>query len=472
MSKGSGKYLQHLVSCLGIFLSFLLIVSTSQAASVSQFSPQGEVAQIRQVRATFSESAIAFGNAKAPAPFEINCNEAGTARWADDKNWIFDFNRDLPPATQCSFNVKADFKTVAGNAITGKSSFKFSTGGPAVVRIQPYDGSNIEEEQAFILIQNGAATPTSIRQHLYCEIEGVHERVPVRFLDKDARAALLKHFAKDIDTERVSTVQCQQRSPNDAFVKLVWDAGIATASGIATSIPQSFTFKTRPAFTASMTCQRENANATCTPILPVSLYFSSPISRKLAEEILIKSSKGNVKPDFNRDDKESIVSYVSFKAPIAEKAEYTIVLPSKITDESGRSLSNAAQFPLKFVTADFPPLAKFPAAPFGIIELNADATLPVSLRNVEKNLVARSVDGKNSPGKVGNLKVMEDADIINWIAKLNKYHETSIKVAGEYVETRSIGLLVKESGVRSLDLPSMPSDVDPSVRPFEVIGIP
>ncbi|MDO9194796.1 MAG: Ig-like domain-containing protein, partial [Undibacterium sp.] len=147
---------------MGVLFSSLLLSSSAQAASVIRFSPQGEIAQIRQVRATFSEAAVAFGDPKAPSPFDVKCSEAGTAHWADDKNWVFDFNRDLPPATQCAFNLKAGFKTVAGNAIVGKSSFAFSTGGPAVIRIQPYGGASIEEEQAFILIQNGAATEASI----------------------------------------------------------------------------------------------------------------------------------------------------------------------------------------------------------------------------------------------------------------------------------------------------------------------
>ncbi|MCX7219746.1 MAG: MG2 domain-containing protein, partial [Burkholderiales bacterium] len=83
-----------------------------------------------------------------------------------------------------------------------------------------------------------------------------------------------------------------------------------------------------------------------------------------------------------------------------------------------------------------------------------------------------SVDGKNSPGKVSNLKVSDDAAIINWIAKLNAYHESRVNLGRESVETRSIGLLAKEAGVRKLDLPALPDNADPSSRPFEVIGLP
>ncbi|CAN5847311.1 MG2 domain-containing protein [soil metagenome] len=464
-------------SVFGMVLAVSTMAATQfvQAATVTHFSPQGEIGQIRQVRATFSEAAVAFGDPKAAPPFDLKCSEAGTARWADDKNWIFDFNRDLPPGTQCSFSLKPGLKTLAGNVFSGKSVFQFNTGGPAVLRVQPYNGSDIEEEQAFILTQNGAASQDSIRQHVYCEVEGIHERVPVKFVEKDARALLLKHFAQHDEPERVSTVQCQQRFPNDAAVKLVWDKGIKTMSGLATTLAQSFTFKTRKAFTASLSCQRENANAACTPISPVSLSFSSPVSRKLAEAIVIKGSGGSggsVKPDFARDDKEETVYSIRFTPPFAEKTEYSVILPSTFADESGRSLSNAAQFPLKFSTADFPPLAKFPAAPFGIVELNADATLPVTLRNVEKSLMVRSVDGKNSPGKLSSLKLSDDAAIMQWISTLNRYHESRIKRGGQMVETRSIGLLAKEAGARKLDLPALSAGADPLLRPFEVIGIP
>ncbi|MES2071393.1 MAG: MG2 domain-containing protein [Pseudomonadota bacterium] len=442
------------------------------AATINRFSPQGEVAQVRQVRASFSEPAIQFGDPKAPAPFDIHCAEAGTARWADDKNWIFDFVRDLPPGTKCSFTLKPGFKTLAGNAVGGKTAFQFNTGGPAVVNIQPYQGENIDEEQAFILTQNGVATEASLREHLYCEIEGVHERVPVKFVAADLRAELLKKFTSKGEAERVTIVQCQQRFPNEAAVRLVWDKGIATASGISTTLPQSFKFRTRKAFAASFSCQRENANAACTPISSVSLSFSSAISRKQAEEIVLKGGKGSAKPDFSKVDKEEMVSSVSFKPPFAEKSEFSIILPNKLQDESGRALSNAAQFPLKFTTADFPPLAKFPAAPFGIIELNADATLPVTLRNVESGLLVRSANGKAIPGKVADVKVDSDAGIIAWLAKLNRYHESRVQVAGKSVETRSIGLLEKEPGARKLDLPAPSDAAGAAFRPFEVIGIP
>jgi hypothetical protein len=148
-------------------------------ASVLSFSPQGEVQRIRQVRARLGIHGQ-FGDPKAASPFDADCAISGTARWADDKNWVYDFERDLPPGTRCSFNLRADARSVAGNTVGGKTRFQFSTGGPAVSRVEPYSSAVIAEDQAFILFQNGPAAEATVREHLYCEAEGINERIPTK----------------------------------------------------------------------------------------------------------------------------------------------------------------------------------------------------------------------------------------------------------------------------------------------------
>ncbi len=54
---------------------FIFAISASyaaNAASVVQFSPQGEIAQVRQVKARFSEAAVAFGDPKAASPLILS----------------------------------------------------------------------------------------------------------------------------------------------------------------------------------------------------------------------------------------------------------------------------------------------------------------------------------------------------------------------------------------------------------------
>ncbi len=455
---------------LGAALLPLAPSASAAAASVQTFSPQGEVQRIRQVRARFSEAMVKFGDPKAASPFDADCAVAGTARWADEKNWVYDFERDLPPGTRCSFTLRSDARSAAGNAVAGKTRFQFSTGGPAVSRVQPYDDARITEDQAFILYQNGPATEASVRQHLYCEAEGINERIPTKAVGESDRKALLQQFAKGVDPASVTIVQCQQRLPNEAHVKLVWDRGIAAAAApaIVTSKPQVFSFQVRSEFTASLSCQRENANAACSPILPVTLSFSAPVPRKLAEQIVMNANTGKIKPTLD-GDKDAAVRELRFKPPFPEKSEFSISLPSGFKDEDGRTLSNAAAFPLKSALADFPPLAKFPAAPFGIIELNADPTLPVTLRRVEAGLQLRGKDGRAMPGKVADLKVDGDQAVIAWLTRLKKYHEKWGDP--KKVDSRSVSLLAKEPGAKKLDLPAQKEAKD-GEWPFEVIGIP
>ena len=82
-------------------------------------------------------------------PFDIDCPEKGTSRWADGKNWVYDFDRNLPAGVRCAFKLKPGLKALSGNAIGGQQDFSFSTGGPAIKASIPYEGEGIDEEQIF-----------------------------------------------------------------------------------------------------------------------------------------------------------------------------------------------------------------------------------------------------------------------------------------------------------------------------------
>src|SRR5258706_9597045 len=118
----------------------------AQAASIASVSPQGEVAQVRQITVKFSESVVSLGDLRLPDPMSLSCQgatPAGSGRWANDKVWLYDFREPLPPGTRCTLKVKADWKPLAG-ALTGGTEYSFNTGGPAIVSNQPYTGAQIE----------------------------------------------------------------------------------------------------------------------------------------------------------------------------------------------------------------------------------------------------------------------------------------------------------------------------------------
>src|SRR5207344_315651 len=259
------------------------------AAKVDFFSPQGEVKGVRQVAARFSDAMVPFGDPRLSEPFDIDCPEKGTARWADQKNWVFDFERDLPAGVRCAFTVKSDLKTVDGQAVES-ASFSFTTGGPAVIEYLPYRHDLVDEEQIFILGLDAAVKPDTVVQHAYCDAKGVSEKIAVKLVTGDERLQLLdqrKDFVgrylralfkdgrqaaiaerdvlrgtraeqlKSADESKfpVVTLRCARRLPSDAELRLVWGQGIESASGVPTSQDQVLEFKVRQAFSAKFSCE-------------------------------------------------------------------------------------------------------------------------------------------------------------------------------------------------------------------------
>jgi hypothetical protein len=401
----------------------------------------------------------------------------------------------LPPGVSCTAQVRPDFKSAKGAALTGTTRFKFNTGGPFVQSTRPYSGHRIDEEQFFTLRLNGDATLASVKANVWCAVEGLGERVPVRLIEGSDRDALLKAQGLNDTAKRaplsVVTLACNRRPTPSAKVQLVFGKGVATPSGVANAVENRFDFQVREPFSASFSCERENAQSACLPLRPMRLQFNAPVTRKLAEAIRLKSDQATFQPNLGDADSgdNAEVTSLSFEPLFPEQASMTLSLPSGFQDTSGRSLRNADSFPLSVRTGAMPPLAKFAASPFGIVERFAEpsgiALLPVTLRNVEASLSVKGLD--ISPGQVSDLQPKTDADIIAWFAKIRRFDDFTVsrrlaasQVKGPLppmldahnkndVQTRMLSLLHGQPGVKALDLPK-PISNDP--RPFEVVGIP
>ena len=487
----------------------LILSSTVHAASVESVSPQGEVSQVRQVTVKFSEAVVPLGDLRIPDPFSLNCTGAtppGAGRWINDRIWQYDFREPLPPGTRCTLKLRANWKPApiptgadAAMGLTGATEFSFNTGGPAVLSTQPWDGAQIEEDQHFLLTLSGPAQAATVAANAWCEVQGIGERLPVVVVAGSVREALLK--ARRIDakrTERMLLLTCSRPLPPDAGVRLVWGKGIAAANNakVLTTVEQRYNYKVRKLFTAEFSCERERANAGCLPVRSMVLRFSAPIPRKWAEQVQLRPATGApLKPVFDQDNKDEEFNEVAFPKPLPENASFTIELPRDLNDSAGRPLANASAFPLKVATGDTPPLAKFAAAPFGIVELDANSMLPVTLRHVQTDLRTTS-GGSAGAGSIRVKRADSDADILSWYAQLARYHERSVTAregglpeaewftvedavdakgrtvkrrVERVVRTRELSLLNKAPGSRRLDLPQLQGG-DP--RPFEVIGIP
>ncbi|WP_341912529.1 MG2 domain-containing protein [Polaromonas sp. YR568] len=479
----------------------LYLPTCVQALQVTSVSPQGEIARVRQIAVKFDDSAVNFGDPKAPAPVSLSCSDAqatqGSGRWISDRQWAFEFDNDLPPGVSCTLQGITTFRSPKDQPISGKLSWKFNTGGPFVQNLRPGTYQRIDEEQYFVLQLNGPATLVSVRENVWCSVEGLGERVPVKLIEGKDREALLKSQNLDKAAEKaplsVVTLACNRRLTPASKLQLVYGKGVSTPSGVANSVERRYNFQVREPFSASFNCERENAQSACLPIRPMRLDFNAPVPRKLAEAIRLKSAKDTLKPVFDTEsgDDDNVVNGVSFKPPFAEQTAFTLELPKDFRDASGRTLRNADNFPLKVASGAMPPLAKFATAPFGIVERFAEpgakagdpALLPVTLRNVEAALQVKGL----APGKVSDLQPKTDADIIAWFRKVEHYNDYQVDrdqagrdVKGalpkaidpqgkEYVQSRMLSLLNGQPGVKTLDLPK-PASGDP--RPFEVIGIP
>ena len=100
----------------------------ASALQITSLSPQGEVAQVRQVVARFDQDAVRFGDGQAPAPLAVQCSDAqasqGSGRWTGAREWVFDFARDLPPGMRCSVQAVPGFKSASGAALAGAASYQ------------------------------------------------------------------------------------------------------------------------------------------------------------------------------------------------------------------------------------------------------------------------------------------------------------------------------------------------------------
>lgn len=486
-------------STFALVFSLSAIVSApAWAAQIASFSPQGRVSVVESVRVAFDTAVVDFGDDQAAAPLEVVCDDIdvrGQGRWTDARHWTYVFTVNPGPGTTCSATVPPAFRTLAGETLRGKSHFEFQTGGPYIVDTRPY-GSTIDEDQVFVLRFNGPVRPDTLLANTSCLVDGLGEVVPVRAITGDEREALLKanYFPKEQQGLATQLVQCKRRLPAEARVRLKVGAGVAAQSGGMSTAFQHFDYKVRAPFKATFSCQRENANVPCTPILPITIAFNSPVPADQAAKIRLQLPSGERAPSVdNNDGYRNSVDSVRFDGPFPERTELTVSLPPDLIDDAGRALSNADQFPLTARTAAFPPLVKFAAAPFGVIERLANvprgqseadypASVPLTLRNVEAALRGKELGV--SSGKVRDYATQTDVDVLHWYARVQRLEggrrtpaqikeimadqePSSDGAAG--IDTREFSVLNTQENTRVLTLPAI-SEEDP--RPFEVIGVP
>ncbi|OYY94582.1 MAG: hypothetical protein B7Y41_07080 [Hydrogenophilales bacterium 28-61-23] len=438
---------------VSVFLSSIflasLIPALAGAAGVESFSPQGEVKGVRQVSARFDVDMVPLGDPRLADPFQVDCAAnnkiPGKGRWIDNRNWVYDFEHDLPAGVECSFSLAKDAKGLAGEALV-PAKFGFSTGGPAILLTIPSEGEQIGEDQVFMLGLDAPVREASIGGHFWCVAEGVAEKIPAQLLTGEDKAKVLaasqnffqgylsvlaeRHSLYLVDARTGSSretllraatkpdapvlvARCGRRLPANKVVSLVWAAGIVSSTGIASSAEQTLAFRTRPDFSARLHCDKLNPRRPCLPVLPMRLEFSAPVAVKTAASIKLTSGKKVWRGKISDDDRKSgYTQSLSFSGPFPEYANFVLSLPAKLKDQDGRGLVNAGSFPLKLKTDLAPPLARF-ASDFGIYELNAEPLLPLTVRYVD------TLSQRRAQFNAERLITQNPVEIIEWMRRIN-----------------------------------------------------
>ncbi len=495
------RWLARIVPVIAL-VAVALVVGAAGTPQVDRFTPQGQAKGVRQVAVRFSEPMVAFGDPRLADPFSVKCEgdperTQGRGRWADQRNWIYDFAADLPAGQRCRFTLNAGLTSAAGTALAGKREFTFDTGGPAVMSSLPGEGEEeIDEEQIFLLAFDAPLDPASFAG-AWCEADGINEQIPLKLLpEKETRELLtanrdnafnlfrlyfpegrdfaigkLKVEDKRFRDLPVAGAKCARRLPAGAQVSIVIGPEVKSKTGLARGAPQRLTFRVRPDFVVDLTCQRVKKDAACLPITPIRLAFNAPVPRAAAAGIRLKSEPGQTFEPVLEPHVKTVDS-VEFRGPFPEKTRFTVELPRGFKDDAGREPKNKASFPLPTATDEHPPLVKFPGR-FGILELKAEPVLPVTVRNVEPTLAGQTIALPATAAVPGrSLRLANDeTQIMQRLQRfLNKDSEYFDRLRGEnrpYPREGEISAIREGDQATAFELPRAGGD-----KPMEVIGIP
>ncbi len=494
-------------------LALIVPLTLAMAATAADTVPQVTLATpgssgtgegtITRFTLRFSEDMVALGDPRAAAPATNDCKRPSTGRWVDTRTWVLEFDKPLPGGLRCHVELRQGLLTARGVAVTGNDRFAIDTGGPSARAVLAGGiGGGIEEEQVFLVATNVAADRASVGRYGYCAVDGIGEKIPLDVLPRATATEILtglgdgnwsrQSFTYDAGLplhmpaagadreallDRIVPVKCRRPLPPGRDMALVWDARIAQAgvSGRTAGRDQRFDYDVRPAFTAKMSCSRVNPQAGCNPIKDVTLRFTAPVARDTALAAKLTTANGKtIAARVDDDDRnDTYLTQVRFAGPLPQNVDATLILPGGVTDQSGRALLNAANFPLKFHIDRTPPLVKF-AAEFGILEASEGGVLPVTVRGVEASLVQKNLKMPAATLRVGD----DDAAVARWLRRVEDADDSDYReekdargksVTVNYTGTKSVFAGAPSGGGERRDMQLTPPA---GGKAFEVVGIP
>ncbi len=282
-----------------------------------------------QVAIRFDEPMVPMGDLNAAPPAAVSCTggaAAASGRWVNATNWVFDFERDLPPGMRCTVRIAGGLKSVAGKAYAGKPEYRFEDRRAHEWSRPGLPADEVEEDQVFVLrFQRRGHGRVDPRTRVVPRPRALGEHSgaacwPARNARTSDRGGRLE---RDRQTGRrggapagLPAEAAGRRA--DAARARCWASPRPPAS--ATTAPRRFDYTVREAFAAGFTCERERAEAPCTPLRPMTVTFTAPIPRKVAEHIVLNTPPARVRRPSTDSRPMPRWSRSAFTAPFPERA--------------------------------------------------------------------------------------------------------------------------------------------------------
>ena len=450
---------------LSIVAMALLGCSALAEARIESFSPTGFTKDVRQVAVRFSEPMVALGDPDRSDPFTVKCAIHGTGRWIDERHWVYDFEYEVPGAEQCTFTLGRGVRSLAGEAVAGPRERSFHTGGPTIIahRVSRWWSELIDERQVFLLALDARADEHSIERYARCRVAGQADTIAVDVVAGAKRTGILdalreneldfvdelvesasSHLSDENDVnlreramQRIVMVRCRTPLPNGTAMELVWGAGVAGITGLASPRDQVLEFTVRPAFRANVECSA-SWQGQCLGAITVT--FTARLSPdSMARGRLLDDEGVELPPDF-------APQRIDFGDGVLEEASYRLELDGPIADIDGRVLANADEFPLDISTGRL-----LPGAVLGHrLILRSGAAAPVLLRRPPNVLNGR------------RLGVADESDIARWITRTEDRRDEPRAAWGGW----------ESSLLTEVEHATIPFELRSEDAPFQVTGIP
>ncbi len=309
---------------------------------------------------------------------------------------------------------------------------------PRVMQIVPALDVPLPSQGVFALLLN---KPLETKPQALCDVWGIRSAVPVEHITDARRTAVLKAYKLDAANPLWTVLRCQTTFPDGAAVTLRWLKAERSVSGNREETAndswegQGFNYTAQNDLPVTLTCERSNASAACSPLSPVTLVFSKLVVASHAAKITLKDRSGKRYPATLKDkDSSDAVSSVDFVG-LPPKTSLTVVwpsdldeVPSAVNKGPGQRLlalvkslvtankplltAEAKNKVIAVVTGDNPPLVKF-TADFGVAEKAIGGIVPMTVRGVEAAPESANV-------KLRQLRVTDEASIIELMQTLNR----------------------------------------------------